>query len=183
MLRCAIIWISIALYAALAMGLPLPQLNPADNRSGKNTSQPFPCMDSPCGCRSAEQCWRHCCCHSLAERIAWARQHHVQPPDDVLAEAKSEGIAVDECCDDEQAKCGHQRQPTSAKHGSHVVLVKMLECQGLAGHWLAAVISLPPPAHVRWSLSRVNAGCVPATTFRAFYRAIEPATPPPRCLA
>ena len=47
--------------------------------SGKDRSRPFPCMDSPCGCATAEQCFANCCCHSAAERVAWARSHGVEP--------------------------------------------------------------------------------------------------------
>lgn len=35
---------------------------------------------------SANECWRHCCCFSLEEKIAWAVQNDVVPPDEVLAE-------------------------------------------------------------------------------------------------
>jgi hypothetical protein len=61
-------------YCAATFGFPLPSRNP------KDTSQPFPCQDHLCGCQSAEQCWRGCCCLSAAERWAWAREHHVEPP-------------------------------------------------------------------------------------------------------
>jgi hypothetical protein len=61
-------------YCAATFGFPLPPRNP------KDTSQPFPCQDHLCGCQSAEQCWRGCCCLSAAERWAWAREHHVEPP-------------------------------------------------------------------------------------------------------
>ncbi len=81
--------ISAALYLVLVLGIPLPM---PSQLAAKDTSQPFPCMDSPCGCRNAEQCWRHCCCHTLVERLTWAREHNVRPPEYVLAEAKAEGI-------------------------------------------------------------------------------------------
>jgi hypothetical protein len=61
-------------YLATAVGFSLPVF-PA-----KDLSQPFPCQDHACGCRSAEECWRHCCCFSPDERQAWARAHHVEPP-------------------------------------------------------------------------------------------------------
>src|SRR5262249_43664149 len=59
---------------AAAIGFPLPHLSSKDHR------QPFPCQDHPCGCQTAEQCWRHCCCFSPEERLAWAEAHHVEPP-------------------------------------------------------------------------------------------------------
>lgn len=49
--------------------LPLPVRSP----SGKDRSLPFPCQDRPCGCMSAAQCWRKCCCFTDQEKLAWAR--------------------------------------------------------------------------------------------------------------
>ena len=74
-------------YAVLASGLPLPlgMLAPradavADTRlAAKDRSRPFPCMDKPCGCATAEQCFANCCCHTPAERLAWAKAHRVAP--------------------------------------------------------------------------------------------------------
>jgi len=42
----------------------------------KDLRVPFPCMYRPCGCRNAQDCWHNCCCLSLAERIAWAKQYN-----------------------------------------------------------------------------------------------------------
>jgi hypothetical protein len=61
-------------YLATALGFPL-SISPR-----KESSQPFPCQDHPCGCRTAEACWRQCCCFSPAQRFAWARAHDVEPP-------------------------------------------------------------------------------------------------------
>jgi hypothetical protein len=69
---CAIL--VLVCYLASAIGFPLPA--PA----GKDVDQPFPCQNHPCGCRTAEECWRHCCCLTPEQRWAWARGHHVQPP-------------------------------------------------------------------------------------------------------
>jgi hypothetical protein len=56
--------------------LPLPVL-PNKRKPGI----PFPCQDHPCGCSCAEDCWRHCCCFSAAERWEWAAANEVEPPD------------------------------------------------------------------------------------------------------
>jgi hypothetical protein len=66
------------LLAYLAGTLGFPVSSPI--QGGKDRSQPFPCQDRPCGCRSAEECWRSCCCTTPEERLAWAREHHVAPP-------------------------------------------------------------------------------------------------------
>jgi len=93
--RRAITWALVGLYGLVASGLPLPfgMPLPGEPRGGdriaasrlaaKDRSRPFPCMDKPCGCATAEQCFANCCCHTPAERLAWARAHKVEP--DVLA--------------------------------------------------------------------------------------------------
>jgi hypothetical protein len=62
-------------YVTTALGFPLPA------PSQKQSDQPFPCQNHPCGCQSAEQCWRHCCCFTPEQRLAWAREHKVKPPE------------------------------------------------------------------------------------------------------
>lgn len=91
-------------------GVPLPTGNSLAKRG-----ELFPCSTCKCGCTSAEQCWKSCCCHTLAERLAWARKHGVKPPafalaeasSAELAEARSIGLLVDElapkiCCTKKQ---------------------------------------------------------------------------------
>lgn len=58
----------------------------------KDKSIPFPCQDRPCGCGTAEQCWRACCCFSHKEKIDWARKNGVTPPapETLLVDASSE---------------------------------------------------------------------------------------------
>src|SRR5215467_15256496 len=43
-------------------------------------------------CQSAEQCWQNCCCMTLEERLIWARQNHVRPPNYALAAARAAHI-------------------------------------------------------------------------------------------
>jgi hypothetical protein len=77
----------LAAYVITAAGVPLPS-----GRQVYKSDELFPCAKSTCGCRTAEQCWRSCCCHSFAERIAWARTHGVRPPDYAIAQAKAAGL-------------------------------------------------------------------------------------------
>jgi hypothetical protein len=67
--------VTLLAYLAAALGVPLPAAAPPKDRG-----EPFPCQDHPCGCRTAEQCWRGCCCFTPAQRWAWAREHNVTPP-------------------------------------------------------------------------------------------------------
>jgi hypothetical protein len=50
------------LLGVCAMLLPLPFAPQPQNSPEKDSSEPFPCQHRPCGCRSAEQCWKKCCC-------------------------------------------------------------------------------------------------------------------------
>lgn len=90
-MRRVVTWLVLSAYVALAAGLPLPAGAVVESgrraAAAKDRSRPFPCMDSPCGCISAEQCFRECCCHSVAERLAWARRHGLEA--DVLAALES----------------------------------------------------------------------------------------------
>lgn len=87
-LRRITTWLAILGYTLVASGLPLPfgNVSPAAPASaavkrlaGKDRSRPFPCMDKPCGCVTAEQCFTNCCCNTPAETLAWAKAHAVEP--------------------------------------------------------------------------------------------------------
>lgn len=83
--------LSLAL-ALLAASIPLPYRG--HRHPDKDRSVPFPCQDRPCGCRSAEQCWKHCCCFNLEQKLSWARHHGVRPPAFVLRAARTHGCAA-----------------------------------------------------------------------------------------
>jgi hypothetical protein len=87
LVRRCVIAASLLAYIVVAAGVPLPLL-----RRPAKSGELFPCATSGCGCGSAEQCWRGCCCHTLAERLAWAKQNGVKPPAFALAEAKRAGL-------------------------------------------------------------------------------------------
>ncbi len=73
-----------------AMLFPLPIASLPQNSAEKDSSEPFPCQNRPCGCRSAEQCWKKCCCFNNAQKVAWAKANKVTVPNYVLAAAKNE---------------------------------------------------------------------------------------------
>jgi len=86
----------IALYLVACSGLSLPM--PAPDRTEKDDSTPYPCQNGTCGCDSAEKCWNNCCCLTMAERLAWARAHHVTPPDFVVAQAAADSAQEESAC-------------------------------------------------------------------------------------
>jgi hypothetical protein len=170
-------WFSLAVYLLVASGLPI-RVPGADE---KDLSQPFPCMDCPCGCRNAEQCWRSCCCHTLAERLAWARENHVRPPDYVLAEARAQGINV---WDDHQAShacccCCAKPKVQKPKHDNSVVLIQSLKCSGMVSDWLAVGVAIIP-VYSDWQFQATPCGFVERSTLDVASPAFEPLLPPPR---
>ena len=67
-----------------------PILNHSFFNHSKDLSQPFPCQDRACGCRSAAQCWQKCCCFTNSEKVAWARKKKISLPKFVVAAAAAE---------------------------------------------------------------------------------------------
>jgi len=200
-------WTAIAGYAVVASGLPLPigAMQPrdrsvADSRLAvKDRAQPFPCMDKPCGCATAEQCFASCCCHTPAERLAWARAHgHGVEPAVVAALERRVAAAAKpapegSCCAAKRkpACCTQQAENAPAKPAEEpareempprtrgVVLKAMLACGGIVTQWCAAAAALPPPVVAcpltfpcieRLALGDDDAERPPTS----------PATPPPR---
>ena len=153
---CALLLLA---YAVTAAGVPI-SIGSSPEKSGEI----FPCMASSCGCRTADQCWRSCCCHSMTERLAWARKRGIEPPAVALAQARTAGLdltlitTVRDSCDDESSCCRSDSlvTDTSGKDNSccsdhsvqaassndregHIVAWRALACRGQSMNWLAAV--------------------------------------------
>ncbi len=84
-------WASLMVVCAVV--LPIPFTPTARNTSEKDTSEPFPCMNRPCGCLSADQCWKKCCCFTNEQKVAWAKANDVKIPEFVIVAAKAESHA------------------------------------------------------------------------------------------
>jgi hypothetical protein len=227
-LRRITTWCLILGYALVASGIPLPfgggtpSQDPAVARetlAGKDRSRPFPCMDKPCGCATAEQCFKNCCCHTPAQRLAWAKAHDVEAavleqferrvaaaepatgagsccakkakpaplPSlervdvcDAYASLAAEPVARSAACHDAATTATDEKAP-APRTGRTVILREMLACGGVAAGWLAAGVSLPPPAHVA-AIVTVS----PPTAALVFIDAVAegrrplPDLPPPR---
>jgi hypothetical protein len=96
-------------YVSTVAGIPLPSGAPLDS-----ARRLFPCANSSCGCDSAEQCWQSCCCHSLAERLAWARKHGVRPPASAMAQARLAGLKVTGLAESHVNDCSWARESCCA---------------------------------------------------------------------
>jgi hypothetical protein len=157
----------LAAYLFVAVGVPLPSIS-----RPSSSSEQYPCAASGCGCDSADKCWRSCCCHTLAERLVWAEQHGVKPPDFALAEARQKGLdnggrplvarnaiakvvnaslATKTCCSSKRSCCSsHAKSCCSSRQNEKqqndksdlIVAWRALACHGQSLQWFAAVPSL-----------------------------------------
>jgi hypothetical protein len=156
-LRRCIVMTMLLVYTTTAVGLPLPL-------GGKSLIQgegAYPCAAGACGCRSADHCWTSCCCHTLAERLAWAKRRGIQPPREAVDKARRQGLDMawlensrgdngekPNCCAAEAAgaaACGGPNESACARSdetpgSDHAIVLSALRCQGKSVNWLAAVV-------------------------------------------
>jgi hypothetical protein len=169
----------------LQFPLPVPVRASRSGDSGKDRSVAFPCMDRACGCQSAEDCWKSCCCTTKAERIAYVKKLGIAMPD-ALRDA-DENPAPRACCSKPATtecpagstcdKC--EAKPWKPKKGV-VLLTSMLKCKGLSAAWSlfsATVVSRPAPV---LRLVHVEFGCVTLADDLACGIESTPPVPPPR---
>lgn len=176
--------------------LPVPILLCAPGLA-KDRSQAFPCQDRPCGCMSAEQCRKKCCCFNKEQKIAWAKRNGVDISTVLLpnqaekqqdtkfastkrscckdtASSKSAGNLLGAACQTRKAR------PDVKSRCNFVVGIVAQECQGVT----MTLIGLPMfvlPASVSLEMH----GEAPCQRFtltgsRLVSRDTEPPVPPPR---
>ncbi len=195
-------WAAAVAYIYLALGIPLPI------PVGAAPGETYPCMNHRCGCLSAEQCWHNCCCLSLFDKLVWARENHVTPPDYVLAEAELRGIqwhafclhACDEtnstcaCCAHHAAagpetSCGKSGCTKSSeiavcarqsRPARGIVLIEALKCSGAGETWHGMSVSLSPPPEVSFSFADDHIERTCSSSPRLLTISFPPDLPPPR---
>jgi hypothetical protein len=169
--------VALVAYLAGAFGLPLPAAAPVKDRS-----VPYPCMDNPCGCTCAEDCWRHCCCTTPDERWAWARAHNVQPPayaERPTADPDGTGGAKSE------PACPHCRHLEAGKDAPAaarlpgVFTLSALHCKGLSTLWAGAGVTTVSLAFT-WRPAVVLADDLTDADQSAAPLSRTPTPPPPR---
>jgi hypothetical protein len=191
--------LTLVAYLLTALGVPLPAV------ARKATDEPFPCQDHPCGCQTAEQCWRACCCFSPEERLAWARAHQVEPPE--YAEPPTGGLSwrttrvrdrAQGCCTGDPVCCTEPRDQPSCcqtkpaenertapqkptRGGIRWALgVSALRCQMPGSQWAATGAVLPPSPPLTWSPWFAPIGWVAGSHEQLVSLPLIPPDPPPR---
>ena len=196
---------TLAAVVACSLGVSLPIRH--SNSPPSDSETPFPCMNCPCGCKTAEHCWRNCCCHTQEEKLAWARRNGVTPPAFVLA-AVGKSDAGPSCCkcaqrrscceqpaaatsaryeDGARSCCSrrgeHGAQRVAKKSGPAVLLIEALGCRGLTPLLTALPPSIVPPSVDR-SLHNLPTGTDVVVNDRPLCSLKSPpSTPPPECCA
>ncbi len=195
--------LAVAAYLATLCGVPLPQV-------AIKSATPFPCQHHRCGCVSADQCWRSCCCFTPSERLAWAKEHHVTPPAELLlamqADHEHDGHEHnghdDACCsagehqhnaDHEHASCCQKPQraccasstktPAATSSDVHVTWVlglQALKCQGLSTLWVFSGAALPGAPTIEWDFQWQLQGVVAPLQCDASSIPATPPIPPPQ---
>jgi hypothetical protein len=179
-LRTDRLWAGLALlsYSFTTFGFPLPATTIKDH------SIPFPCENHACGCQSAEQCWRHCCCFSVEERWTWAKARGVEPP--AYAEKPpAEGVDSDHSS---SVRCCHAHHPHEAgkSEAAESWLPRWVSgfsaqhCRGLTSLCSISGAQVPPSPTATWSPCLLQSGWVFATGSFPLTVPTSPLEPPPR---
>jgi hypothetical protein len=195
--RLGVLGVGLA-YLLAALEIPLPVF------VHKESSQPFPCQNHPCGCRTAEECWSHCCCYTPEERWAWAKAHNVEPPAYAekpsekpvargwnrvkLRDRDQEATTANCCCQAkaEQASCCKPATDRSTKASSTnprsrgVTTFSALRCQGYSTLWINAGSVLPVLPLAAWSPDRPPSTRIDLFSIKADQIPSSPLDPPPR---
>lgn len=139
--------ISLTLLVVFAVGMVgLPVATPRKARIGR-----FPCENCPCGCLTAEFCWDKCCCHSDVEKLRWAEENNVTPPQFLVARVNSNQTKlvckpVGSCCcscSQAEGQCDPARDDSAdsvsdSEIGSSIGLVILedaAKCRGIDSVW------------------------------------------------
>lgn len=158
------------------------QFSPADK--GKDAAVPFPCQNRPCGCKTADQCWKKCCCFTNAQKVAWANSHGVKVPSYVVQAAQTESDKkplAKACCQREQG-CGDATKPAKQSPRSRwTIALDELKCSGIDTSVVGFPVCLPPVAAIRVvSPHRDQAAVVQFENRELIPLWREPPTPPPK---
>ena len=195
--------ILVILYGTVVSGLPLPL---AKGVSGKWVR--FPCENSSCGCASAVQCWKSCCCNTLEEKIAWAKANGVPVPEHVVSRAETAasccaaskagggcgtmGQRIEKksslvglvCCDHSTMNPCQSHQPQNNKgepsNSRSIRLIAALGCGGQPDGFPGLIPSLPPFAVSQSPRPDVEKSFDTLCELISCF-SLPPATPPPQC--
>lgn len=103
----------------------------------------FPCQFSACGCRTAEQCRKACCCHTKQQKIAWAVDRGIDPVRVAVLTAEEKASAKPSCCS----------QGAGKRQLRFVLAVEARKCTGAGVEWIQAGFVAVPPHPVEFVIA------------------------------
>ena len=168
--------------------LPLP-VRSSRSINSKDHSRPFPCQDRPCGCRSAEQCKKKCCCFSAEQKLAWAKRNRVAASEVVASTENCETKPLSTrkgCCSaNRKAKTDDsdrfKKSPDETMRDDHIVIGMIAqECQGVAQTLSGQPVFVIPPVISLSSVVEPTGQYFVLEKSLFVQRFIEPPVPPPR---
>ena len=170
-------WLTLGLlgiYLLIAAGVPLPLATKLTSLIVR-----YPCENSTCGCKSADGCWRSCCCHTLEEKLAWAAEHQVQVP----AYVKQSQPRAGGCCSSvvaTESGCCERRSVASGQspRETPVRVVTAADCSGNPWALPATVPGVRQTDH-RQGLAVIEQAIFSEADALASAEFLPPPTPPP----
>jgi len=176
--------LSLSSYLVTSIGVPLPR------RAEASDGKPFPCQGHACGCGSAAQCWKQCCCYTPRQKLAWAIQNQVEPPASLVAEVgaddQRDSIAAPakKCCTHHAA---HERKSHECCEGEEktveqVVLIEPLarRCRGLVDLLCLTAVVGPLPRSIDWQFAPTVVEWLSLPRLLLLGAELSPPVPPPR---
>ena len=171
-------WLALAGQFCALVGMPLPAA------VAKDLSKPFPCQQRRCGCMKAADCWQTCCCFSAGARVAWAEEHGVTPPEELVAEAHQEESGIAEkknCCAAKKPAAGQKQNTAQAKQTIRWSLaIEMKRCQGKTGEEGGPAQGISPAGPTCWHFQWLLVTTLAIDMHSPISLTSRPLTPPPR---
>ncbi len=171
----------------VSVGMLFPLSYPSGNSiPEKDPSAPFPCQNRPCGCKTAAQCWKKCCCFTNAQKLAWAKSRGVKVPRYVVEAARSEscGKVAAKCCCKSKATAGKSDQTAEKPNeGGLTLSLDTLRCSGIDTSISGIPICVVPELAVSLLVARPASLPTTAPEISPLIPVErQPPTPPPKIL-
>ncbi len=132
--RDAVALLILISHLLVTFGFPVPALHA---RKAKDTGQTFPCQDHPCGCITAEECWKgDCSCSTLEQKLAWAEANGIEPPSHVrplVASRRARASSMPGstgCCSEAEPNCCKTKSTKKKPDVRWVVGLFAQKCRG-----------------------------------------------------
>jgi hypothetical protein len=187
--RDLLVYLTLISHLMVTMGVPLP----GRSIRLRDPSQRYPCQDMPCGCETADECWKgDCCCYTLEEKVTWAEANGIQPPGHVhqlIADRKSCSLSEKKksCCSDAEPTCCSETvglpsragEPKDGVRWTVGLFALKCRCEGPTGFLEVELAVVVDPTPI-WSISLDRVGQIAVRADRAFCLPVPPSIPPPR---